>query len=187
MDKICVFCGSSSGKDPLYGKAAEQLGRFLSEKHIALIYGGGDSGLMGAVSRAHFESGGKTVGIIPKALKEMVPHRDKVELHVVEDMHQRKAMMYDMSDGFIALPGGIGTLEELFEAFTWNQLGYMDKPLGLLNAGGYYDGLIDFLDNMTERGFLKTVHRKRLVLSEDPEELLSLMDKAPGGFVGKWG
>ena len=115
MDKICVFCGSSSGKDPLYEEAASRLGRYLSEKKISLVYGGGDSGLMGAVSRAHFEGGGKTVGVIPEALKDMVPHRDKVELHVVEDMHQRKAMMYDMSDGFIALPGGIGTLEELFE------------------------------------------------------------------------
>jgi uncharacterized protein (TIGR00730 family) len=187
MNKICVFCGSSLGLEPIYREDAERIGRLLSDKGISLIYGGGDAGLMGAVSRAHSETGGETVGIIPKALKDKVPHREKVELHVVEDMHQRKAMMYDMSDGFIALPGGIGTIEELFEAFTWNQLGYMDKPLGLLNSAGYYNDLMAFLDSMVEKGFLKATHRERLVFSDDPEELLALMMKAPGGYTGKWG
>ncbi len=187
MERICVFCGSSTGTERGYLEAAEETGRMLSREGLSLVYGGGDAGLMGAVSRAHGEGTGKTIGIIPKALQDKVPHREKVELHVVEDMHQRKAMMYDMSDGFIALPGGIGTIEELFEAFTWNQLGYMDKPLGLLNTKGYYDDLISFLDGMVERGFLKKAHRERLAVSHDPAELLSLMKKIPGGYVGKWG
>ncbi|MBN2627286.1 MAG: TIGR00730 family Rossman fold protein [Spirochaetales bacterium] len=187
MEKICVFCGSSSGTEPVYEAKAEETGRLLADRGISLVYGGGDAGLMGAVSRAHGEGEGKTIGIIPRALWDKVPHRESVELHVVEDMHRRKAMMYEMSDGFIALPGGIGTLEELFEAFTWNQLGYMDKPLGLLNSGGYFDDLISFLDGMVDRGFLKTIHRERLAVSDDPEELLALMEKSPGGYVGKWG
>lgn len=163
------------------------MGRLLSDRGITLVYGGGDAGLMGAVSRAHFETGGRTIGIIPEALEDKVPHRESVELHVVEDMHKRKAMMYDMSEAFIALPGGIGTLEEFFESYTWNQIGYMDKPVGLLNTNRFYDGLIEFLDSMVEKGFLKAAHRKRLVLSDDPEELLDLLEKAPGGYVGKWG
>jgi uncharacterized protein (TIGR00730 family) len=187
FDSICVFCGSSQGHDKVYGRGAESLGTLMAERKITLVYGGGDAGLMGMVSRSHFENGGKTVGIITKSLEKMVPHRTGVELRVVENMHERKNLMYNTSQAFIALPGGIGTLEELFEVFTWNQLGIMDKPLGLLNSGGYFDFLLDFLDSMVERGFLREAHRDRLVVSEEAEDLLEKMRNVPGGYVGKWG
>lgn len=159
----------------------------MADQERDLVYGGGDAGLMGAVSRAHGGGKAKTVGIIPKAIEPMVPHRDRVELIVTEDMHRRKALMYEKSQGFIALPGGIGTMEELFEVLTWNQLGYLDKPVGLLNTRGFFDGLLVFLDAMTEKGFLRKTHRDRLLVDQDPADLLEKMDCYTGGYEAKWG
>ena len=149
MKSLCVFCGSSAGRDEAYVETARQLGRLLAERGITLVYGGGAIGLMGACAEACLAAGGKVVGIIPEHLMRMeVGSLDLTELHVVKTMHERKAMMAELSDGFIVLPGGVGTMEEFFEVWTWGQLGIHRKPFGVLNVKGYYDALFSFIATM---------------------------------------
>ena len=152
---LCVYCGSKPGADPQFAKAAVDVGRWIAEQGGQLVYGGGSGGLMGIVANAALEAGGRVIGVIPKALVEKEwAHHGCTELHIVDNMHERKRMMAEKSDAFLALPGGIGTLEELFEVWTWRQLGYHVKPVGLLNVAGYYDGMLAFLRNAVTQGFL---------------------------------
>ncbi|WP_203295084.1 TIGR00730 family Rossman fold protein [Maricaulis parjimensis] len=186
MKSICVYCGSNSGQDRTFTEAANDLGRVLAERRIKLVYGGGQVGLMGTLADAVLAAGGTVEGVIPEflALKE-IAHMELTRLHVVKSMHARKAKMERLSDGFIALPGGIGTMEELFEIWTWGQLGQHRNPVGLLNVGGYYDELVAFLDKMTKQGFLAPEHRGALMVSDDAEALLDMFAayKAPPADV----
>ena len=176
MKSLCVFCGSSPGRDAAYGEAAAKLGRLLAERGITLIYGGGSVGLMGACADACLAAGGKVVGVIPRHLLDMeVGHINLTALHVVDTMHERKAMMAELANGFIVLPGGIGTMEEFFEIWTWGQLGIHHKPFGVLNVAGYYDALFSFIATMVEQGFLKIQQAAMTQLSEDPEMLLDAL------------
>lgn len=187
LKKICVYCGSSSGKSPAYTEAATQLGRAMHQRGIGLVYGGAAVGIMGAVADAVLEAGGEAIGVIPKSLAvKEVAHHQLTELHVVGSMHERKAMMAELSDGFIALPGGWGTLEELFEMLTWAQLGFHKKPCGLLNVNGYYDGLIGFLDNAFEQQFVNELYRPMLLTAQQPEELLDQYASYQAPVVHKW-
>jgi uncharacterized protein (TIGR00730 family) len=173
MKSLCVYCGSSFGITPNYTDAARKLAQALVERKIALVYGGGNVGLMGVIADEVMRLGGQVTGVIPKALvRKEVGHRKITELHVVENMHERKAMMADLADGFIAMPGGIGTLEELFEVMTWAQLGFHDKPIGVLNVDGYYDALLAFLQHTVQQGFLRTQHASLLMVEPDVAALL---------------
>ncbi len=175
MKSICVFCGSGSGGDPIFGNAARILGDLLAHYGLNLVYGGSNIGLMGLVSAAVRDGGGKVTGVIPRRIADKVPVQEGITVEVVPGMHERKARMYELSDAFIALPGGIGTLEETFEAWTWNQLGYHVKPVALLNINGYFDSLLSFLDRMSTEGFLRDSQRNALIVDADPEELLTKM------------
>lgn len=171
--RVCVFCGSSTGRQPIYAEAAAGLGRLLAERGIDLVYGGATVGTMGVIADAALAAGGRVIGVIPTQLVDLeIAHRGLTELHEVADMHQRKALMADRSDAFIALPGGAGTLEELFEVWTWSQLGLHAKPIGLLDVGGYYDRLRPLLDHMVAEGFLRAEYRDGLQIGPDPVELL---------------
>lgn len=172
MKRICVYCGSSSGSEPDYIQGARHLGRVLSENNIDLVYGGAKVGLMGAVADAVLAHGGNVIGVIPDILNKAVAHAGLTELHVTGSMHERKAMMFDLSDAFIAMPGGMGTLEEIFEVMTWAQLGSHRKPCGLLNIRNYYAKLIDFLDHSADEGFIHREHLGIISSSPDPEQLL---------------
>lgn len=177
LKRICVFCGSSMGAKPAYAEAAEALGRLLAERGLGLVYGGGNVGLMGVLANAALAAGGEVIGVIPEALLKMeVGHVDLTTLHVVGSMHERKALMAELADGFIALPGGIGTLEELFEVWTWGQLGLHPKPLGFLDVAGYYDHLHAFLDHSMAEGFLKERHRAMVAVESNPTTLLARLD-----------
>ncbi len=178
---ICVYCGSRHGARPAYTAAAVALGREIGERGWQLVYGGGKVGLMGEVADATLAAGGRVVGVIPQTLQDReVGHPGLHELHVVQTMHQRKQMMAERADVFIALPGGIGTLEELYEVWTWRQLGYHDQPIGLLNTAGYYDELLAFMDRTVSEGFLAAEQRAELVVGTDPRALLSLLAAAVG-------
>lgn len=156
MKSICIYCGSSPGASPLYAQAARRLAKEMVADNIGLVYGGAHVGLMGIIADEVLRLGGEATGVIPKTLLDReVGHQGLTRLHIVKDMHERKALMAELSDGFIAMPGGIGTLEELFEAFTWSQLGIHDKPIGLLNVNGFYDGLIGFIQHLVNERFLK--------------------------------
>jgi uncharacterized protein (TIGR00730 family) len=171
---ICVFTGSRHGNHPEYTKAARKLGRELVERNYGLVYGGGNVGLMKVIADVVMELGGHVTGVIPDALvSKEVAHRGLSDLRIVQSMHDRKAMMAELSDGFIAMPGGIGTMEEFFEVLSWAQLGIHRKPCGLLNTGGYYDRLIEFLDHAVEHDFLKPKHRSLLILASEPPDILS--------------
>jgi len=173
MKSLCVYCGSSMGSNPSYAHAARELAKEMVNDNIALVYGGGNVGLMGVIADEVMRLGGEVTGIIPKALMDKeVGHTDLTRLHIVRDMHERKAMMAELSEGFIAMPGGIGTLEELFEIFTWAQLGLHEKPIGLLNADGFYDGLIAFLKHVVAQGFLKPSQASLLMYETHPRALL---------------
>ena len=187
IKRICVYCGSSPGKSPAYITAAKQLASVLSERGIGLVYGGATVGVMGAIADAVLEAGGEAIGVIPKSLavKELA-HENLSELHVVASMHERKAMMAELSDGFVALPGGWGTLEEIFEILTWAQLGFHDKPCGLLNIDGYYDGLIGFLENSFEQQFVNELCRPMLMTARDPKDLLDQFTNYQAPKVRKW-
>ncbi len=170
---LCVYCGSSTGHDPAHAAAARAMGTRMADRGIALVYGGGHVGLMGIIADAVLAAGGSVTGVIPAALVSAeVSHEQLTELHVVKDMHERKALMAAKSDGFIALPGGIGTLEELFEVMTWLQLGYHAKPVGVLNVNGFFDGLLRFLDKQQEAGYLRGEHRALLLEDSEPNALL---------------
>ncbi len=176
LRSICVFCGASTGNDPVYREAAEALGRYLAEQGIRLIYGGGAVGLMGQVADAALAAGGEVIGIIPQSLKDAeVGHPGLTRLEVVDGMHARKARMAELADAFIALPGGLGTLEELFEVWTWGQLGYHSKPMGLLDVAGFYDPLAGFLDHLVSQGFVREGHRAMLQRSEAPAQLIDAL------------
>ncbi len=187
MKSVCVYCGSSPGSRPEYAEAARALGQVMAEQGLTLVYGGGKVGLMGVVADRVMAHGGKVIGIIPDALMQKeVGHRGLTELHVVRNMHERKQMMADLADAFIAMPGGVGTFEELFETFTWAQLGYHDKPVGLLNVAGFYDGMLGFLNHAVGEGFLKQVHADMLHVSAAPADLLAKLAAAPRVVVDKW-
>ena len=170
---VCVYCGSSSGNNPVYADAAKALGRALVKHNLSLVYGGGHVGLMGIVADAVLNAGGEVTGVIPKALMDTeVGHDHLTRLLVVKDMHERKALMAEHADGFIAMPGGIGTLEELFETLTWAQLGFHEKPIGLFNVAGFYDPLIEFLRHQTSQGFLRAEHKDLLLVEAEPDPLI---------------
>jgi uncharacterized protein (TIGR00730 family) len=175
--RICVFCGSSPGGQLAYGEAAVELGDALHRRGYGLVYGGGQIGLMGAIARRVLDLGGEVTGIIPRTLTEReVAFEDVTELIVVSSMHERKALMSERSNGFIALPGGFGTFEELFEVITWAQLGIHSKPFGILNVGGFYDSLLDFLDHAVSEGFIRPVYRNMILVSTDADDLLDKME-----------
>lgn len=178
---LCVYCGSRPGLDPQHIAIARTVGLWIGRHGGQLVYGGGRAGLMGEVAQATLEAGGRVVGIIPKALveKEWAMH-DCSELHIVDTMHDRKRMMAERADAFVALPGGIGTFEELFEVWTWRQLGYHDKPVGILNAGGYYDGLLAFLDSAVAQQFMSDWQMKLIQAGREPVALLSSLVQAAG-------
>lgn len=170
---ICVFCGAAAGSLPIYSEAAQALGQVMAESGFGLVYGAGNIGLMGVLAEAALTSGGEVVGVIPQKLVDReLAHQGITELHVVATMHERKAKMHDLCDAYIALPGGIGTLEEFFEAVTWRQLGYHDKPIALLNVGGYYNGIDDFFATMQRDGFLHSDHRDLFFMESDAARLL---------------
>ena len=180
---LCVYCGSKPGTDARYAAFAEQVGRWIGERGGQLVYGGGRGGLMGIVADAALQAGAQVVGIIPQSLVDREwAHRDCTELHIVDTMHTRKRMMAERSDAFLAMPGGIGTLEELFEVWTWQQLGYHDKPIGLLNVADYYQGLLQFMDHSVAHGFLAQAQRDVVRVHADPAVLLPALVQA-GGFA----
>jgi uncharacterized protein (TIGR00730 family) len=178
--RVCVFCGSSPGARPEYGDAARALGALLARRGVELVWGGGNVGLMGVVADATLAAGGRAIGVIPAALAEReLAHATATELHVVRTMHERKALMADLSDAFVALPGGMGTLDELFEILTWSQLGIHRKPVGLLDVAGYYAPLLAFLDSARDEGFVRPADRALLRVDADPERLLDALARAP--------
>lgn len=184
---VCVFCGASTGVNPAYREAAIALGQTIAARGLTLVYGGGAVGLMGIVADAAMAAGGEVIGIIPEALKNAeIGHTGLTCLEVVDGMHARKARMAQLSDAFIALPGGLGTLEELFEVWTWGQLGYHAKPLGLLDVNGFYSKLGSFLDHVVEEGFVRPQHRAMLQLADSPAELLHAMDNFEAPVLPKW-
>lgn len=185
--RICVYCGSNRGMSPAFADAAIALGKELATRRIALVYGGGHVGLMGVIADTVLAAGGEVIGVIPSALQaKELGHTGLSELHVVESMHERKQMMADLSDGFIAMPGGVGTLEELFETFTWLQLGFHDKPVALLNAGGFYTGLVSFVRQLTGEGFLKPEHEACLLVDDKAGALIEKMRTFEPPQLGKW-
>jgi len=187
MKSITVFCGSSSGTTTIYREQAYLLGETLAKQEIKLIYGGAKVGLMGAVADGALSQGGKVIGVIPDFLmKKELAHTAITQLHVVETMHQRKTMMHNLSDGFIALPGGFGTLEELFEIITWAQLGLHQKPIGVLNTHGFYNNLELLLRHMVYSGFLKEINFDMLLVDEDIHSLLNKMKAYQAPQVAKW-
>ena len=187
MKRICVFCGSSLGSNVAYSEAAVTLGGLLAARNITLIYGGGNVGLMGVIANAVLEAGGQVIGVIPHSLaKREIEHRGLTQLHVVDSMHTRKAMMADLADVFVALPGGVGTFEEFFEAVTWTQLGLHRKPCGLLNVSAFYSPLAAFIDQSVSEGFIKPIHRSIIVVDDDPERLLDTLSTIELPDVPKW-
>jgi uncharacterized protein (TIGR00730 family) len=179
MKKICIFTGSRPGKSPEYAVVAAQLGNELVARGCGLVYGGGNVGLMNVIANTVLGLGGEVIGVIPSALVTgEVAHLGLTELRVVQSMHERKALMAELSDGFIAMPGGIGTMEEIFEVLSWAQLGLHDKPCGLLNAAGYFDPLIQFLDHAVSADFIKPKHRALMIVEEQPTRLLDRFEQA---------
>jgi len=178
MQRLCVFCGSSTGRRPVYREAANRLGELLAARGVGLVFGGGHIGLMGVLADAVLRGGGEVIGVIPQALvdKELA-HGGLTELRVVATMHQRKALIADLADGFVALPGGYGTADELFEVLTWAQLGLHAKPIGLLNVAGFFDPLLAWVDHCVAEGFIRSEHRALLQVSSDAEELLGMLDR----------
>lgn len=187
MQSVCVFLGSNPGGDPAYRAAAQAMGAELASRGLTTVYGGSNVGLMGALADAALNAGGKVIGVIPQALqKKEIAHTSLTELHVVESMHKRKALMAELSDGFVALPGGMGTLEELCEILTWAQLGFHKKPCGLLNVGGYYDLLLGFLDNSVTQGFIHPAHCGMLLAAPEAPALLDSFAGYVAPVVNKW-
>lgn len=187
MQSLCVFCGANFGTRPEYADAARAVGRLLAERRIRLVYGAGNVGLMGALADACLAAGGEVIGVIPYALvRHEVAHRGLTELRVVNSMHERKAMMADLSDAFMALPGGLGTFEELFEVWTWAQLGLHQKPLGLLNVESYFDPLVAMTHHGMEEGFLRQKHLDSLLVDTDAAKLLHSLENFAPSFTPKW-
>jgi uncharacterized protein (TIGR00730 family) len=187
MNSVCVFCGSNSGSDPQYAEAARELGRTLAAEGIRLVYGGGSVGLMGEVADAVLNAGGEVTGVIPHALwAREVGHRGLSDLRIVDTMHERKALMAELSDAFIALPGGLGTLEEIFEVWTWAQLGLHAKPVGFLNINDYYTPLFAFLDRAVRDALLRPQHRAMAVVERDIAAILTKLETWQAPRVEKW-
>lgn len=187
MKRVCVFLGSNPGTKPDYLKAAQDMGAELARRGITCVYGGSNVGLMGALANATLAAGGEVIGVIPEALqRKEIAHTGLSEQHVVGSMHERKALMAELSDGFIALPGGMGTLEELCEILTWAQLGFHKKPCGLLDVDGYYASLCTFLDNAVCQGFIQPAHRSMLLSAPAPGPLLDLFGTYVAPVVNKW-
>jgi uncharacterized protein (TIGR00730 family) len=186
MKRICVNCGSSPGFDAAYMAMARRLGQALIDHQLELVYGGACVGLMGQVADAVLEAGGTVIGVIPRSFAHKVSHSGLSELHVVDSMHERKAMMFELSDAFIALPGGFGTLEEIAELLTWAQLGLHAKPCGLINVGGYFDPLLAFLDQAVAKGFMKREHCDMLLIAQEPEDMLGRLASYTPPTVEKW-
>jgi uncharacterized protein (TIGR00730 family) len=187
LARVCVYCGANRGRDPAYAEAAQAMGRALARRGIGLVTGGGRVGLMGVVADAALAAGGQVTGVIPDALmKKELAHTGLTDLVVTASMHERKSRMAELADGFVALPGGLGTYEELFEIWTWAQLGWHRKPCGLLNAAGFYDKLVAFLDAASDAQFLKAEHRAMLVVETDPDRLIDRFDAYDAPTVAKW-
>ena len=179
IQRLAVYCGSAIGSDPVFSDAARATAEAMVGHGVDLVYGGGRLGLMGLIADSVLKLGGRVYGVIPTALVDLeVAHTGVTELHTVANMHERKAKMTDLADAFLALPGGIGTLDELFEAWSWNVLGYHAQPLCLLNVAGFWDGLIEFMDHATVSGFLSAPRRKQMLVAQTPEEALKLLDEA---------
>jgi uncharacterized protein (TIGR00730 family) len=188
MRRVCVFCGSSPGARPAYGEATSELARLLVADRIGVVYGGGAVGLMGVLGDSVLAAGGEAIGVIPQALVDReIGHTGLSELRLVGSMHERKALMAELSDAFIALPGGLGTLEELFEVYTWSQLGLHDKPCGLLDVEDYFAGIVDFLEHAVRERFVREEHRAMLIVERDPRRLIDrLRDFEPRAVRPKW-
>jgi uncharacterized protein (TIGR00730 family) len=189
MKRLCVFCGSSPGANPKYMKAAREIGHLLAGRCIGLVFGGGRVGIMGEIAKAVLDEGGEVIGIIPKKLADRkVAFTEIPDLRIVNSMHERKALMMELSDGFIAIPGGLGTIEEFFEVLTWAQLGLHRKPCGLLNVCHYYNKLIRFLDYVADQKFIEPEHRSMILIDDDPEKLLKKFEiyKPPEVDKAKW-
>ncbi len=176
MKHLCVFCGSSTGNNPIYAHTARQLGTLLAEQRVGLVFGGGHIGLMGVLADAVLAGGGEVIGVIPQALRDLeLAHRGVTQLHVVETMHQRKALMADLADAFAALPGGFGTGDEFFEILTWSQLGIHNKPIAVLNTAGYFDGMLTWMDHMVREGFVSAANRRLVQVANTPLDLVNLV------------
>lgn len=187
MKRVAVFCGSSSGSVPTYGEGAKELGQALAEAGITLVYGGASVGLMGVVADTVLRHGGQAIGVIPQSLVDHeLAHENLTELHIVDSMHERKALMAELSEGFITMPGGSGTMEEFFEVFTWAQLGFHQKPCGLLNLNGYYTSLIRFFSHMVQEGFMKEEYPSMVLSDTKAKSLLEQMDRYQPPKTFKW-
>lgn len=187
MKSVAVYCGSSAGTNEIYTQQAQEMGRVLAERHMTLVYGGGRVGLMGAVADSVLAHGGRAIGVIPDFLMgKEVEHRGLTELHIVKSMHERKLMMADLAEGFVAMPGGFGTMEELFEVLTWGQLGLHRKPIGVLNVLGFYDHLLRALDHMADEGLLRRENRHQLLNDSTPNGILDKMLAYTPVALEKW-
>lgn len=187
MNRLAVYCGSSPGADPAYADAARAMGAAMVARNIGLVFGGGHVGLMGTIADAVLAAGGEAIGVIPAALRDKeLAHKGCTELHIVSTMHERKAQMADLADGFIALPGGYGTFDEMFEMLTWGQLGYHNKPCGFLNVAGYYDALFTFLDSCVDARFVTRVHRDMIIEDSDAGALLDGLAAFEAPDQTKW-
>ncbi|RIJ16886.1 LOG family protein [Henriciella mobilis] len=185
--RICVFCGSNTGRGEVYMESGYEFGAMIAERGLEVVYGGARNGLMGAVANGALEAGGKVIGVLPRQLFELEQaHENLTDLRVVNSMHERKQIMHDLSSSFVSLPGGIGTMEEMFEVWTWTQLGVHRKPLALYNVNGFYDALESFLDVMVEEGFVKDVHRSMTLVGKDPAKLLEELTSYEPPLVKKW-
>ena len=187
MKQVCIFCGSYQGTQPIYMITAHQMGMGLAQRGLGLVYGGGRVGLMGAVADGTMAGGGKVTGVIPQSLVDReLAHNGLSEIHVVKSMHERKAMMAEIADAFIAMPGGYGTLDELFEIITWAQLGFHHKPIALLNIGGYFDPLLTFIEHMATEGFIKPEHRGAVLVKNEVDTLLDTLLSYKPPQLEKW-
>lgn len=187
MRSICVFCGSSSGKKEVYKSRTKQFGELIGKNDLTLVYGGGKVGLMGILADAVIETGGRSIGVIPQSIVDLeIAHDNLSELFVVDSMAERKIKMTELSDAFVALPGGFGTLDELAEVLTYNQLRIIDKPVGLLNVNGYFDPLISFFNHSVEEGFVREEHRNNIFISDDAGELMEMLKEYQPVTIDKW-
>ncbi len=187
LKRLCVFCGSSGGTDPIYRETATRFGELMVQSGQELVYGGGSVGLMGTIADAVLQAGGRVTGVIPQflATRELL-HEGVTDLRITSGMHERKALMAELSDAFVALPGGLGTFEELFEVLTWSQLGLHNKPIGLLNISGYFDPLVQLVDQAIATGFCRDEHRRLFIVDDQPEKLLQRLAMHQPPSVGKW-
>lgn len=187
ITRMCVFCGSSPGRLPAYTGAAVSLAKYLSSKNIGIVYGGSNAGLMGTLADTALAAGGEVIGVMPQALVDKeIAHRGLTDLHIVNSMHERKALMAELADAFIALPGGYGTFDEFCEVLTWTQLGIQRKPCGILNVEGYYDGLLKMFDHAVAEQFVKPAHRQMVLSDSRPEPLVDRLLAYHPPVVGKW-